>query len=292
MFSTKPKASPIHPASLVDRSQHSPALLELLESKITRNIIDYVADCVIDTVQTALGHPAPSSRGRSSSRDNGRSRLIDFMSRIIYKADIKVSVLLVTLVYIERAKHFLHISTEQWANERVFLGAIMAAYKYVNDATLKNYHWSICTGCFGTGDVGRVEREFLDVLDYSLSFTEDDILAHHESLMRIIHPHRYNASAPTHVESRSRSPSVSRFSDDSSDDCSGSDSDSESDDYYSSSSSSPSLPATPDNDVSIVPSRKYPMSPAPYRTKDVKNALSLLYVFPSPPSGNPSPISL
>jgi hypothetical protein len=35
---------------------------------------------------------------------------------------------------------------------------------------------------FGRRDVGRIEREFLDVLDWELSLTEDDILKHYDQI--------------------------------------------------------------------------------------------------------------
>ena len=38
-------------------------------------------------------------------------------------------VILATLVYLNRAKPHLHIALEEWANERVFLGAIIVASK-------------------------------------------------------------------------------------------------------------------------------------------------------------------
>ncbi|KAL4251775.1 hypothetical protein ABKN59_004604 [Abortiporus biennis] len=290
MLFYKPKPiSIVHPASLVDRSQHSPALLELLDTTVSYNIIDYGASCVIDTVQTALGHPvAPPYE------DFGRTRLVDFMTRVVYKAEIKISVLLVTLVYIERAKHFLHISTNQWANERVFLGALMTAYKYVNDASLKNYHWSVCTGCFGIGDVGRVEREFLAVLDYCLSFTEDDIFEHHEIIMRITYPHRYYKSSSIPIQHRTirtRSPSVSCFSDDSSDMSIDSDSDHEYDlcrSLSTSSSSSPSLPLTPEDDPEVIQPSSHKISIPVVQTTNHTLNLNLLYSFPTPPSSGHS----
>jgi len=56
------------------------------------------------------------------------------------------------------------------------------ASKYLNDSTLKNVHWSMCTGVFGKRDIGRIEREYLDVLNFELKVTEDDILSHHQGL--------------------------------------------------------------------------------------------------------------
>jgi hypothetical protein len=48
----------------------------------------------------------------------------------------------------------------------------------------------VCTGVFGKRDIGRIEREFLDVLDFELSITEDDIMAHHDSISLLVPTHR------------------------------------------------------------------------------------------------------
>lgn len=56
----------------------------------------------------------------------------------------------------------------------------------MNDSTLKNVHWALCTGVFGKRDVGRIEREYLDVLNFELKISEDDLLAHHDGLSEVI----------------------------------------------------------------------------------------------------------
>ncbi|KAF8630444.1 hypothetical protein AX17_005421 [Amanita inopinata Kibby_2008] len=180
--------SPVHQASLVDPSTHSPALLELVDVKITRPVIDYVVDCVVECVDYALGRPTPSSstsHGRSYMRRPEHYKFTTFVTNVITRAEITTSTLLSSLVYIDRAKPHLHIALEEWALERVFLGALIVASKYLNDSTLKNVHWALCTGVFGKRDVGRIEREFLDVLDFELGITEDDLLSHHQGLMSI-----------------------------------------------------------------------------------------------------------
>lgn len=58
-------------------------------------------------------------------------------------------------------------------------------------------HWAVCTGIFGKRDIGRIEREFLDVLDFELTVSEADIMAHHNTIMSLIPPsprHRSHAS--------------------------------------------------------------------------------------------------
>lgn len=78
----------------------------------------------------------------------------------------------------------------------------------------------MCTGVFGKRDIGRIEREYLDVLNFELKVTEDDILSHHQGLtaaahlppsprhspksvaMRLSHPSHIPAPAHTYIERR------------------------------------------------------------------------------------------
>ena len=78
-------------------------------------------------------------------------------------------------------------------------GAADTHLQYLNDSTLKNVHWALCTGVFGKRDVGRIEREFLDVLDFELGMAEDDLLSHHDGLSAVAltsHSHRTHFNQP------------------------------------------------------------------------------------------------
>jgi hypothetical protein len=197
--SSSSSSSSLHHASLVDSSLHSPALLELLDVKLSQPVIDYVVDCVAETVDYAMGRPSSSSRGKPQRREN--PAFTTFVSDVITRAEITTPIILASLVYIDRAKPHLHIALEEWAHERVFLGALITASKYLNDSTLKNVHWALCTGVFGKRDIGRIEREFLDVLDFQLGVTEDDLLSHHDNLSAVAlssHGHRISAIHQPH----------------------------------------------------------------------------------------------
>ncbi|KAF5330981.1 hypothetical protein D9619_005207 [Psilocybe cf. subviscida] len=191
--SSSSSSSSVHHASLVDPALHSPALLELVDVKVSRSVIEYVVDRVVETVDYAMGRPTPSSsksrssRGRTATRRPENAKFTTFVSDVITRAEVTMPTLLATLVYIDRARPHLHIGLEQWALERVFLGALIVASKYLNDSTLKNVHWALCTGVFGKRDVGRIEREYLDVLNFELKITEDDLLSHHEGLAEVSH---------------------------------------------------------------------------------------------------------
>ncbi|KAJ7706831.1 hypothetical protein B0H17DRAFT_1325634 [Mycena rosella] len=183
MSSTSTRSSPVHAASLVDPALHSPALLQLVDIKLTRPVIEYVVDCVSETVDYALGRStlAPSARGRT--RSPYHAKFTTFVSTVLARAEVTPPTVLTALVYVARARPHLSIALEEWALERVFLGALIAASKYTHDSTLKNVHWALCTGVFGKRDVGRIEREFLGVLDWELGVSEADLMAHHAVLL-------------------------------------------------------------------------------------------------------------
>ncbi|KAJ7137964.1 hypothetical protein C8R44DRAFT_606832 [Mycena epipterygia] len=202
--STSTRSSPVHAASLVDPASHSPALLELIDIELTKPVIEYIVDCVSETVDYAMGRtpspPSPHGRGRSHKRSPYGTKFTTFVSTVLERAEVTAPTVLTTLVYIHRARAHLSIALEEWALERVFLGALIVASKYTNDSTLKNVHWALCTGVFGKRDVGRIEREFLDVLDWELGVGEADLLAHHAGLMaKASPPIEMKAAAPTPV---------------------------------------------------------------------------------------------
>lgn len=80
----------------------------------------------------------------------------------------------------------------------------------------------MCTGIFGKRDIGRIEREYLDVLNFELKVSEDDILSHHLGLtaaahlppsprhsprsaaMQLPHPSQVPEPEPVHVYTQRR----------------------------------------------------------------------------------------
>ncbi|KAJ6563718.1 hypothetical protein DFH09DRAFT_1035320 [Mycena vulgaris] len=184
--SSSTRSSPVHAASLVDPARHPAALLQLVDIKLSRQVIDYVVDCVAETVDHALGRTP--TRGRAPTRSPYIPKFTSFVRTVLSRAEVTAPTLLTALVYVFRARPHLSIAIEEWALERVFLGALIAASKYTNDSTLKNVHWALCTGVFGKRDVGRIEREFLGVLDWELGVGEADLMAHHAGLAFALAP--------------------------------------------------------------------------------------------------------
>ncbi|TRM59192.1 hypothetical protein BD626DRAFT_409246 [Schizophyllum amplum] len=198
--SASSSSSRVHPASLVDVSLHSSSILELVETKVSRQVIDYVVEQTAETVDFAMGRP--HARGRSPTKQ--LQSFSSFVNTVITRAEVTMPTILTTLAYIDRARPHISIALEEWAHERVFLGALMVASKYTNDSTLKNVHWALCTGVFGKRDVGRIEREFLEVLNFELSVSEADIMAHHEAITSLNSHHVHHHHHHHHVHHHHR----------------------------------------------------------------------------------------
>jgi len=273
-------AYPLHPASLVDPSEHSHALLDMLELPINRNLVEYVVLCTVDAVDFAMRRPSTST----PSGTYKYAPFTEFVSNVLYRSEVKIPVVLTALTYIARAKRSLSIALEQWACERVFLGALILASKYSNDSSLKNAHWALCSGVFGRRDVGRIEREFLDVLNFDLSISESELLAHHIPITSLYIPvSTYRRPSlpqiiPTHKRRRSEvSEEISSWSDD--------------DDSLSSTTTSSSAwsPPTPPSSFDDERSHKrlrssFDAPQRPNRSADssLPGALELLRSFPIP----------
>ncbi|KAF9521230.1 hypothetical protein CPB83DRAFT_900978 [Crepidotus variabilis] len=170
----------IHKSSLVDFRTHSHALLRLLDIKITGRVHRYAAEVIIDAVEHGLRRGQSPVQKPVHGCDN--SPFIQFLATTVMRAEVTMPTLLVALVYVKRAKPYLHIPKDDWALERICLGSLIVASKYLHDRTLLNDHWSLCSGRFGRRDIGRMEREFLSVLDFDLRISEDDILSHYSGI--------------------------------------------------------------------------------------------------------------
>ena len=143
----------IHPSSFMERDSHPEAIYELLEIKMDRALIGKwspsflsgfspltrvlsvatIVEEAAETVDHALGLPT-TSRGRSSPRTSKNKEFTTFVERVLDTAEVSITDILVTLVYMRRARAHLSIETEEWAPHRVFLGALVLAHKVCRSA--------------------------------------------------------------------------------------------------------------------------------------------------------------
>lgn len=77
-------------------------------------------------------------RGRGNPRSPLRTSFAEFATGVIQKSQVTLPIILVALVYIERSRPHLFIELEQWACERIFLGALVVASKVSLDSSLEH----------------------------------------------------------------------------------------------------------------------------------------------------------
>ncbi|BGP27522.1 PHO85 cyclin-1 [Rhodotorula toruloides] len=138
-----------HSASLVPTDWHDPALVKLMRSPLTSSMVDDLP---------SLSH---------------------FISTIVKKSRCHVPTLLCTLVYLERLKERLpsHARGCHTTRHRVFLAVLIVAAKYLNDSSPQNKHWVRYAAYFTPAEVNLMERQLLTILNFDLSFTEDELRA-------------------------------------------------------------------------------------------------------------------
>ena len=90
-------------------------------SDLTSKYTDYLLSTTIETVDFALGHP--------SSCVLTLRPFVQLTLDVVRKSRIDTSVVLVALVYLERARAGLKISDRRWACERILIGALVLAAK-------------------------------------------------------------------------------------------------------------------------------------------------------------------
>ncbi|CAK5277151.1 unnamed protein product [Mycena citricolor] len=203
--SSTSSGSPVHPASLVDPTTHSSAILQLVDMEFTQSVIDYIVECIVETVTYALTRDSdPHSAITLGPSPTLVGKFTLFVKLMLSRAEVSPATVFVALAYVARARPHLAIASPEWALERVFLGALVVASKYTQDSTLRNAHWALCSGVFGKRDVGRVEREFLEVLNWDLGVREEEILMHWGGVMGLpdedMPPVATPAAAATRIE--------------------------------------------------------------------------------------------
>ena len=178
-----------------------------LSSRFSPVHLDHLVRTTIETVDFALGRPTLHPLAPSSPVPRP---LLQLTLDVVHRSRIEISVILVALVYLERVRPQFKIADERWACERILIGALVLAAKvtfihafhaynvsiltrvstsqYVSDYTIKNARWARWSGTFSKEDIGRMERELLDILDWNLSVAEGDIMAHHERLSSLVSP--------------------------------------------------------------------------------------------------------
>ncbi|GAA5985636.1 hypothetical protein JCM11641_001457 [Rhodosporidiobolus odoratus] len=173
-----------HSGSLMPKQAHNAALLQLMRSPLTDEMVAHIVEKTVEAVKC---RPPPSSLptppltpGSSPSSDDTLPPLDEFIKSIVKKSKCHVPTLLCTLVYLERLRQRLpsHARGCHTTRHRVFLATLIVVAKYLNDSSPQNKHWCRYAVHFNPAEINLMERQLLTIFNFDLRFTEDELMLH------------------------------------------------------------------------------------------------------------------
>ncbi|KAJ3004816.1 UNVERIFIED_CONTAM: hypothetical protein HDU68_004885 [Siphonaria sp. JEL0065] len=103
--------------------------------------------------------------------------LPQFVSSVVSRSRAAAACVVVAVAYLEKVQRKLPVSARglPCSGHRLFLAALILAFKYTNDKTYKNRSWVAFTeNLFPTSEINLMERQFLAIVDFDLAFTNEE----------------------------------------------------------------------------------------------------------------------
>lgn len=149
------------------------ALKVFVRSPVTQDMIHKL---VVTTLQVI---PCQDDKAKSGRRS--MPSLMTFINRLVKHTNVYTGTLMATLVLLNRLKVKLPHNAQGLActRHRIFLSCLILASKFHNDSSPKNVHWAAYTdGLFSLKDINLMERQLLQLLNWKVQVSNDDMVAH------------------------------------------------------------------------------------------------------------------
>jgi hypothetical protein len=123
----------------------------------------------------------------------------EFVVSVITRSNVSVPVLIASLVYLSRLQTYLPSAATGCPStpHRLFLVALLLADKVHNESGTRNAYWSQCSAVpehnflgFSNGEVNRMERQFLNLLDWDIRIIPQELYHQLEPLLMLTSPYQ------------------------------------------------------------------------------------------------------
>ena len=158
-------------------SEYKKALHVLMKSPVTDDIVKYLTNVTLKVLPQS-NYPSPPSSPSRHSKEHLPS-LMTFITRLVRYTNVYTPTLLATVCYLNKLKRILPKDATGLPStiHRLFLACLILRSTGHNDSSPKNVHWARYTdGLFSLEDINLMERQLLQLLNWDINVSEDDLI--------------------------------------------------------------------------------------------------------------------
>lgn len=178
---------------------YNKALNILMKSPVTDDMIQFLTHATLRVMpncgQGAQAYPSPptSPRGAAAAPQQPRlPSLRTFITKLVRYTNVYTPTLLATVCYLKKLQRILPKDAKGLPStiHRLFLACLIISAKNHNDSSPLNKHWAKYTdGLFSLEDINLMERQLLQLLNWDLRLSDEDLILDLQFLLEPIKQH-------------------------------------------------------------------------------------------------------
>ncbi|KAI6034551.1 hypothetical protein BKA83DRAFT_672532 [Pisolithus microcarpus] len=161
-------------------------------------LCDYVVDCVADAVEFARENRYSLPCCCSPSRQPEYALLRKFVDRLIRLSRPSIHAVVIALIYMDRLKSTGFLVADGVTCERLVLGTLLLAIKYLSDFPIRKGRLGYCWSAFQPKGDYPAGNQFLSALDYKLQVSDDKMRNHQRSICETVASLHIPRTCPYH----------------------------------------------------------------------------------------------
>lgn len=168
-----------------------------MKSPVTDDMIQYLTRVTLKVLpnNNNNNYPSPPTSPNDLKSFEQQQRLPSlrtFITRLVRYTNVYTPTLLTTVCYLNKLRRILPADAKGLPStiHRLFLACLILSAKFHNDSSPLNKHWAKYTdGLFTREDINLMERQLLNLLNWDLRVTEDDLILDLQYLLDPIREH-------------------------------------------------------------------------------------------------------